>query len=879
MAEQTPEPERIDLRSQIRLTLWGLWAERICTAFWVLASVAAATLAFIFLGLHEVLPLEIVWSAFVLAALGGLYGLWFAVRRFKAPSKLEALDRIDASLPGQPIRAVRDKQAVGVDNPNSKALWSEYQRRMFLRIRAARSIPPNVKLAGADPFGLRFVAALGLVVSLLFGSVWKLGTVHEVGVPVAGAAQASGPSWEGWVEPPLYTGLPAMYLADVDADRLELPAGSDVTLRLYGDFGAVTVSETVSGRLGAVSASAEEQNFRVEQSGELKISGGAGERAWQITVVADIAPMIEATGPAEATASGAFTLPFEAIDDYGIESGLAVIELDLAAISRRFGLEIDPESTEAIEVPVPLPVAGSRLDFEETLVEDFSKHAWANLPVRLTLSAKDEAGNEGRSQAFELDLAARHFFNPEAAAVIELRRDLLWNRGNAPRVAQLLRAISHSPEGLFDSETDYLRLRTILRGLEAQIAIGGLSDEARDELTEAMWDLALNLEEGNLADALEKMRDAQEKLSEAMRNGASEDEIARLMDELREATRDYMQQLAQRQQQEGEEGEQGEPQGESMELSQQDLQDMMDRIQELMEQGRMAEAEQALQEFQEMMENMRVTQSQEGSGQNEGQQAMEGLSETLREQQGLSDQAFRDLQEQFNPNARAGESGQNEGRNGGQGRGEEHEGQGTGEGQGEGREGSQGSERAEGQKGEGGEQGESGEQGAGADTRSLAERQQDLRKRLAEQRGNMPNLPGEAGEAMRDALKGAGEAMERAEEALRQNQHAEALDSQAEAMEKLREGMDNLGEAMAQASQGEDGQEGQSGQQAGRNNDDPLGRNRRGFSGSDDAMIGDEDVYRRARELLDEIRKRSGEAERSDTERSYLKRLLERFSN
>jgi hypothetical protein len=42
-------------------------------------------------------------------------------------------------------------------------------------------------------------------------------------------------------------------------------------------------------------------------------------------------------------------------------------------------------------------------------------------------------------------------------------------------------------------------------------------------------------------------------------------------------------------------------------------------------------------------------------------------------------------------------------------------------------------------------------------------------------------------------------------------------------------------------------------------------------------MVGDEDVYRRARELLDEIRRRSGEAGRSDTERSYLERLLDRF--
>ncbi len=858
MAIEPSKPDRIDLRGRLTLTLAGLWAERLCAAFWPVWSVLFAVLAFFFMGLHEVLQLEIVWGFFVLAGALALFGLWFAARRFEAPSKLEALDRIDAALPGRPIHAVRDKQAIGAQDAASKALWHEYQRRMYERIRAARSIPPKVRLAAADPFGLRFVAVLALLVSLMFGSVWRLGTVGDIGAPGTGAALATGPSWEGWVEPPRYTGLPAMYLTEIADAEIELPQGSEVTLRLYGDVGAVTVSETVSSRIGDVpSAAAREQSFRVMQSGDLSVNGGAGERSWSIVSLPDKAPIIEATGPAEASASGAFTMPFEAYDDYGIESGTALIELDLAQLDRRFGLALVPEDMSAIELPVPLPVAGSRKDFEETLLEDFSKHVWANLPVKITLTATDEAGNEGASYPAEMTLAARHFFNPSAAAVIELRRDLLWNRENGARVAQLLRAISHRPGDVFKSETDYLRLRTILRRLEAKVAYGGLDDETRDRLTEAMWELALNLEDGNLSDALERMRDAQEKLSEAMRNGASEEEVARLMDELREATQDYMKQLAQRDpdEQNGEAGERGE----SMQMSQQDLQDMMDRIQELMEQGRMAEAEQALKEFQEMMENMRVTQNQQGEGQSEGQQAMEGLSDTLREQQGLSDQAFRDLQEQFNPNARAGENAQNEGRNGGQGRGQEHEGQGEGEGEGQGREGKQG------------QGGKGGEEGQGADGRSLAERQQELRRRLAEQQNALPGLSGEAGEAMREALEGAESAMGRAEEELRQNQLADALNSQAEAMENLREGMDNLGEAMAQAQQGQAGQEGDS-QQAGPNGDDRLGRNRRGFSG-------DEDVYRRARELLDEIRRRSGENTRSETERNYLRRLLERFGN
>ena len=157
----------------------------------------------------------------------------------------------------------------------------------------------------------------------------------------------------------------------------------------------------------------------------------------------------------------------------------------------------------------------------------------------------------------------------------------------------------------------------ILRRLETLVAHGGFDAEARDEIAEAMWDLALILEEGDIGDALERMRAAQERLSEAMRNGASEEEIQRLMDELRQATNDYMRQKMQQAQRENRErqqnGEQMDPEN-SMQMTQQDLQDMMDRIQELMEQGRMAEAQEALEQFQQMMENMRVTEGQGPAG-------------------------------------------------------------------------------------------------------------------------------------------------------------------------------------------------------------------------------------------------------------------------
>ncbi|WP_298678810.1 TIGR02302 family protein [uncultured Lentibacter sp.] len=859
MAVGLSKPEQNDLNQKVRLTHLGLWAERLCAALWPLYGLGLSVFAFFLMGLHSLLALELVWAVLALAGLAAVFGLWYAQRHFQRPRAEDALARVDARLEGQPLRALRDEQVIGKGDSASEAVWAEYQRRMLARVRQARAVGPVVRLAAADPIGLRHLAMLAAVVALLFGAPGRLLTLGETfGAAPAGSTALAGPSWEGWIEPPAYTGRPALYLNEIPAGALTVPQDSVVTLRLYGAAGALTVSETLSAQLGtAASQAAAAQSFAVTRSGALDISGPGG-RAWQITMQADHPPLVEPMGPAETAAGGLFTMPFEALDDYGVRGGDVLIELDLAALERRYGLALAPEPRAPLTLPLPLPVAGARDDFEETLLEDFSRDVWANLPVLITLTAQDAKGQSGSSGPFEARLVARKFFNPLAAAVVELRRDLLWNRENGPRVAQLLRAISHAPDGLFKRETDYLRLRVVLRRLETRLALDGMDDATVAELAEALWQLALNLEDGSLSDALERMRDAQDKLSQALRNGASDAEIAELMQELREATQDYMRQLAQQQPQDPQDGEPGE-RGESLQLSQQDLQDMMDRIQELMEQGRMAEAEQALREFQEMMENMRVTQNQ--SGQGEGQQAMEGLAETLREQQGLSDQAFRDLQEQFNPNARAGESGENEGRNGGEGRGEQHEGQGEG--------------RADaGQNGAGEDEGQG--QG-GAQERSLAERQQALRDELSRQAEGLPQMGGAAGEAAREALDNAGRAMAQAEEALRQNELAEALDRQAEAMENLREGMDNLGEALAQAREGQEGQSGQNAETAGRESSDPLGRNRRGFSADGEEMLGEDDVYRRARELLDEIRRRTGEASRSPTERSYLERLLDRF--
>ncbi|WP_090202692.1 DUF4175 domain-containing protein [Yoonia litorea] len=861
-------------------------AEEVVRAFWPFWTTIFFILAPLMMGWQDTLPLEVLWGGGVVAVLAFLGTLVWGVRRFRLPSIEDATARVDASLPGRPIAALADTQAIGAGDAASEAVWRAHIARMADRTKQAKAVEPDLRVSDRDPYGLRFIALIFFVTAVLFGSFLRVGSVGEI---VAGQepSLATGPVWEGWIEPPAYTGKPSLYLNDIPAGTLRVPEGSQITLRLYGEVGALTVAETVSGRTGELgSASEAQQQFTISRSGELTISG-PNEVTWQVIAVEDTAPSVALTAPIEADAMGEMSQSFAVSDDYGVETGTATITLDLASVDRRHGLTIDPDPVAPLVLDLPMPFTGDRAEFEEILIDDLSEHPLANLPVIMEFSVTDAAGQIGQSDPESLILPGRRFFQPLARAVIEQRRDLMWSKANARRVNQILRAVSNQPEGFFTSETIYLRMRTIIRRLD-NMATFGMTDEGQAEIVDALWELAIQLEDGRLADARERLRRAQERLAEAMRNGASDEEIAELMQELREATDDYLRMLA----------EQAEPgdgtdmadsgqQGEQMGMD--ELQALMDRIEQLMQEGRMAEAQQLMEQLNELMENLRVTQGEGGEGpQSPGEQSMQDLAETLRDQEELSDDAFRDLQQQGEQQGQQrGQQGQQSqpGQQGQQGQ------QGQRPGQPQGQQGQDGNQPGQsGRQGQGqgvGEDAQSGEQrgdGAGGegDERNLAERQRALREELERQRNSLPNLPGESGEIARQSLERAEGAMEGAEEALRDGDLAEAIDQQAEAMDALRNGMRELGQAMAENQNAQPGQGSEQGQAASRESDaqrDPLGREmgNTGQLGTDQSLLGGADVNRRAEELLGEIRRRSAEQDRPEVERDYLRRLLDQF--
>ncbi|MCQ0971290.1 DUF4175 domain-containing protein [Paracoccus sp. TK19116] len=833
-ADASPEPDIHGSQAAhraVRLTRWGMVWEQAARAFWPLVTLTSLIFALLSLGGVEAAPPVVLpWLA-GLAVLALIAASVWGGLRYARVSEDAAEARVDATLPGRPLTALSDHAAIGGEG----ALWQAHLAQMRAQADGARAVRPDAELTRRDPYALRLAGMVALAMALIFGGAGQLGQGMEAiaatfrPAPERGEDVATGPSWEGWAQPPAYTGRPTVYLnALAEGQDLELPKGSEVTFRLYGEGIGVTQDIGTS-----VDEDPLAPAFTAEMTGTIEVAG----RSFPITVLPDNAPTVAAGNAPERRADGRLVQDFTAQDDHGVVSGEAAIDLDLASVTREFGLAVDPEPREALVLDLPMP-RGQRKDIAGQLVEDLSRHPFANLPVTVSLRVQDGIEQQGEAAPMQTILPGRRFFNPVASALVEIRRDLLWSRDNARRSAEILRALTWQPEGFIDPV-----LYQELRGGVTLLESGPLAEEPRDDLAEALWQAALKLEDGGLADALARMREAQEKLSEAIRNGASEDEIQRLMDELREATDAYTQMLAEQgeQQDPADRFAQNPPQGQSITGDQ--IQQMMDEIQRLMNEGRMAEAQQLLEQFNRMMENLEVRQGQPGEGDGQGSpmnRSMNELADTLREQQELSDEAFGEMQRQF-------------------------------------REGGQGGEQ---QRGE------------------MGDRQQELRQQLGQQRGLMPGQGSEQGDAARRQLDEAGRAMEDAEQALREGDMAGAMERQADAIESMREGMRAMGEMMGEGEQqaqdgqqqGQQGQQGQPGQQGqaqgqgqqsqGRAMLDPLGRELSGNGNritTGDPLAEGVDPAARARDLLDEIRRRSGERSRPEDERDYLGRLLDRF--
>ena len=106
-------------------------------------------------------------------------------------------------------------------------------------------------------------------------------------------------------------------------------------------------------------------------------------------------------------------------------------------------------------------------------------------------------------------------------------------------VADALDALTMAPEDHMQSK-DYLMMRSAYHRL-----VDVRSDDELRGVVDYLWTIALGMEDQGASLAAEQLRAAQEALRKALENNASDEEIAKLTQDLREAMQKFLQAFAQ----------------------------------------------------------------------------------------------------------------------------------------------------------------------------------------------------------------------------------------------------------------------------------------------------------------------------------------------
>lgn len=757
---------------------WVLVLRQFLLAFWPFALTLKVFLAIALLGLFPLLgPLghTLLVAAF---ALGLVASFVVSLRRYQGLGEGAARRAVEreSGLAHRPLTTLADTPVV------ASSLWAQHRQHAAEVVAGAVLRAPRLSLKSLDHPLLRFGSWVVLLVALLVAWDEAPRRLEEAAEPpVERLLPAS--KLDVWLTPPAYTGQPPLALR-ADQPDVAVPEGSVLNVRVSGGwFPPVVEMPTSRLRLLADSSGAYQYAAPLVAGGWVKVrQDGRSMGKWRVALLQDAAPTTEFTKPPSPTDQKALRVDFTAADDVGLAKLEAVIEPTRIAAS----------SPHAQPLVLALPLASPPPQHAEGFrYFDLTANPLAGTEVLVSLRATDGKGQVGESNPVTITLPERVFNSPISQALIKLRKELLVRglvvrRPGAEMVSGLAEELEEqSAETGRHDWTGELALRAIAARLR-------LSDkpEAIPGLERLMWDTALHFEDGGAGQALNNLRQAQQALEDALKNGASDAEVQQLMRQLEQAMNDYLNEL----QRQGGAMQQQAGSGEMQMLDRQDLQNMLEQMRQLAGSGARDQALQMLQQMQQLMENLRTPGMAGGAGDPQLQQDMQRLGDISRRQQQMM---------QSQP-----ENGQTP----------------------------------------------SGQQSA--------QQQEGLRHELGD---TMQGLA-ERGYDVNELGKGE-RAMNSAREGLEQGDQQGAAGQQGQALSHLQQGMRSIQQQAQQRAR-----EGQGGR-------DPFGRRPNGDGGQDTSRIEipDRDAAQRARQVLEELRRRSGDYSRPADERDYLDRLLKWF--
>lgn len=817
-------------------TLSLLWERLWAVLCWPL-TLAMATLALVYSGVLLWLPpytrLGIVTGLIIMIAV-----LARALLSLRLPTRHEAMRTIEqaSGLADRPISSARDQLPPDHSDLETRALWQEHKRRQWARLTNVTTPRPQSAWRDLDPRALRNAAALGLVAALVLGPG---NSVTQTLASLSDEAKAAQPllAFDAWLKPPAYTGKPPLLLtspAQLETLKREpvvtTPQGSHLVLHMQGvsdpklTFFAMSADGKIEGEVKPPGKSRKVDNVFEADVELLKpaiavASDGTKELArWGIAVTPDKPPSLAIVGTPQTTAQGALSLKWKAEDDYGVSAITSDMEL---ADEQDGGTGISGNGVFLFDPPKFPVTLKKRSPKSETgtATADLTAHPWAGLRVNLSLTATDAAKQASAPATVSFKLPERLFTKPMARALIEQRKALVMDTDNSEDVANLIEAMLIYPRHMIERSGTQIALAATLSRLQ-----NAEDGEDYKAVVEQLWQIAVMIEDGELGNARDQLEQARRALEDAIRNGASPEQLKQAMDKLRQAMDRYLKEMSKQARQNPQGG-----QPPSRSVSREDLQKMLDDIEKMAKGGAKEQAQDMLSQLDRMLKNLQAGPGPNQNGEpSPGQRSMNKLSELMGKQKKLMDETQR---------------GQQQGNQG---------------------------DPQQGQDGQGGDDpgNRSGNQGKG----SLEGQQGDLQDMLNQMLGEL----GRNGMQVPKSLGEAGDAMGNARRNLKEGDRGQALGNQGEALNKLREGARELSQQMRGNRNGQGNQVGSSGEGNGQETD-PLGRPLPSDAdqyGPDKNMLPTEQALERAQEILRSLRDRANTPDLPEIDRGYIDRLL-----
>ena len=806
---------------------------------WPPLAVLGVFLCAALLGLPPLLPALMQLALLALVGLAVVALLFCGIRTIRLPDNRAADRRLETSsgLIHRPLSVLTDRPAM--PDEVSLALWQAHEARTINQINRLQVGLPRPGLARRDPRALRYGLLLAVLACLGVANTDALTRVYAAmtpSLPVAPGMPAT--ELQAWITPPAYTRVAPIFLK-TDASSVSVPAGSHLMVNVSGGSSPpILVLNDRSGGFTALDHSSFQAEWDLTRGGLLTVKrDGSSLASWKLTVVADQSPTVAwGDNPGRPPSGQQTRLPWQVSDDYGVTALQAELHLR------------DRPGAPPLIVPIPLP-GGSPKSAHGLHQADLTAHPWAGLAVVGRLVAHDATGQTGSSSEAGFELAERPFHNPVARLLIAARKSLSVQPDDRGDALEVLDGLMQRPDLFAGDIGAFLNLASIYYDL-----VRNHVDHAVAESQDAMWQLALHMEEGqaeqsarSLDEARQAARDAMEK-AQQQPNDKTRQDLAKRLEELRQAIDRHIRALTEQARRDNSIMP-FDPK--AMQLSDRDMQRLAQQAEQAAKQGRMADAQQQMAQLEKMLDQLRSAHPQgdpgkQANGKRQRGKRQQGVVQDLIARQGkLLDRAQQ--RQNLNPS------------------------------------------------------------GADPNTDRSADNrmQQALRRALGELMQQFTDLSGEASAGLGEA----DQAMRDSATQLNQGHDQEAGESQQQAIAALQKGNREMGQAMAKMGQQPGQGEGENGEQDGTagmmgmmmpddqrgdgsgggplpgspdqadpGGRDPLGRHNQGNSTDNaDVAVPEQRERQRTQAIQEELRRRGADQERPRQELDYIDRLLKQF--